>query len=740
MQQKVHGIFWNWCLLQTQDTTKSVEFREEIVRTLYRLAFDTHHAVELMKCLMIERDASIQSTLSWACYQLLSSFPDMSVQIQDHLLELLNHPCVSVRLLTCETIRRLVSARGRQDEFVCQRFDEPISQLLNNLPKQQQCIEIVMRYFVLRRQGFVPRPPLTTFLPCGGVAWKLCIEYLANTATEPVHVDACYIAPRASAYDIGHLVASWSSHVQSFYLQLLSNASTERLEGVHLVDTLEVLNYSRKAKRELGCVVPKTLGFLENINEASFSSDCRVRIWDACWRLLEKVSPSDLVLHIPRLMTLLTSRLPELGFYWSKCRIKRVLSDIYDVDASVFAGIKHTFGTYMLEILPDDMIHCDMDNLVTLFSETTCNVAKNHEASMECLKFICRMSYEERVKHKTFIDEHQEIVKLCISSDQPNATLRLGSRRLLPLLPDELFETCIPQLDSLVTSGDLCGLLTMYDLSSARVRIFRKSIVYRVFTELDVYSDSSNRSHPSPALSIMSRLPDDVLTMIIELLVYPESVHYEDVLLRLLVDPEEYVEERLFVLKHLPPDLISMQHVQDLADAFFMDSRPRVCRYMMEIITMTLCEPVCERYKHRALQLMTTSTDKYLAYQAQKMLLCLKLPSMVSLVKQFGLQRLCVGRVCDLLERMNSKSLGLFAEDIVVLCETHPDMEACLELLGRLPWEGLWTYKDRILVLLGNDTTPWHGARHILTIFSNAGVRVAQEMLLERKYRHVLSN
>lgn len=146
------------------------------------------------------------------------------------------------------------------------------------------------------------------------------------------------------------------------------------------------------------------------------------------------------------------------------------------------------------------MIHCDMDNLVALFSETTCNVAQNHEASTECLKFICRMSYEERVKHKTFTDEYQDIVKQCISSDQQNAMLRLGSRRLLPLLPDELFETCVPQLNSLVSSGDLCGLLTMYNLSSARVRIFRKSILYcilyRVFSELDIYSGVPP-SHPS---------------------------------------------------------------------------------------------------------------------------------------------------------------------------------------------------------------------------------------------------
>lgn len=740
LQQNVHGIFWNWCILQTQDTTKGIEYREEMVRTLYRLAFDVQHARDVMKCLMMERDLSIQMILSWACYQILSSSTDLECA-QDQLLDLLNHPCVSVRLLTCETIQRL--ARGRQDIFsneLLQRFDIAILQLLNNLPRQQECIEIVMRYFVLRRKDLVPRPPLTTFLPCGGLAWKLSIEYLANIMAEPVHVDTFFIAPQPSAYDIGHLVGSWSSRVQSFYLHFLVNSSTDRKQGLYMLDALEVLNYCRKAKRELGRAVPKTLGFLENINEAASSSECRVRIWDTCWRLLEKVSPSELALYTPRIMTLLTRRLPELNFYWNKCRIKHVLSEIYHVDATVFTSTMNTYGTYMLEILPDEMIHCDMDVLVTLFSETTCNAAKNHEATIDCLKFICRMSYEERVKHKSFIDEHQNIVRQCISSDQPNAMLRLGSRRLLPLLPDELFETCIPQLNSLVSAGDTCGLLTMYNLSSARVRIFRKSILYRVFSELDIFSDGVNPSQPSVALSIMSRLPDDVLIVLVERLVYPDSVIYEDVLLPLLVDAEEFVEERLFVLKNLPPELISTQHVKDLADAFLMDERPRVCRFMMEIITMTLCERVCETYKHQALQIMTTSTDKYLAYQAQKMLLCLQMPSMVSLLKEFGMQRLCVYRACALMERMDTKSLGLFAEDIVVFCETYPDMERCLNLLGRLLWEDLWMYKDRILILLTEQMSHWNGARHILTIFSNAGVRIAHEMLMEHGYRHVLSN
>jgi len=61
-----------------------------------------------------------------------------------------------------------------------------------------------------------------------------------------------------------------------------------------------------------------------------------------------------------------------------------------------------------------------------------------------------------------------------------------------------------------------------------------------------------------------------------------------------------------------------------------------------------------------------------------------------------------------------------------------------MQLLGRLPWETLWAFKGRILSLLetrDQDGFRWDGSRHILNIYSNAGVTVAGEMLMENRYK-----
>lgn len=735
-------VLWDWCILQLR-TTKPSAYRQDVVRTLYRLASSETCVVELLKCSSMESDTQVQRTLSWACFQLLSHYDTKTCQrvmdvAQSHLFCLLEHPVLSARVFTCELIQRLANM-GYISNTLLLTLDPYIVRLLEKSPTHHMdTVEVAMRYFLYRGHDLSVRPQVSWFLPCGGLAWKKALEYLAmfhkpHDDENDVSIVGL-IAPFSSDYDMGQMVCMWSYEVQHFYVQQMSVASytVHNLAGSsEFLHAVELLNYCRKAMDELPRTVPMILECLQGLDHTS-SSDYRVRMWDACWRVLEKVSPKHLALHFKELQALIR-RLPHLSFYWSKDRIRDIFLGIFHYAPSLFANMDYQEAC-MLEVLPDNMIRVYMDDIVAYLQHHSCS-STFLTTELDCLKFICRMNFVELKKHHAFVVKHTKILLECISSDQVNPRVRLASRQLLHKVPDALFDACIPALESLITNGDISTLLILYNVPCSRLRLLHKVILHRVLTLFDIYSD--NR-HPSPALALMSQLPDDVLTPIVERLVNPKFDHDQYSLLLY----SNHLEERLFVLKNLPVNLLSPTHVQTLADLYLTHvERPSVSRMVMEIVTSTSDSRVCEKYKDWAMSLVKDDqVDMYVQYQAHKMLLYLHPSSLVPLLQQHGLRTMCVRRVCRLLDHVDNKSLSVFVPDIVYLCETYPDNPACVEVLARIPWHSLWEWKDRILSLYEASSSKPRGYRHILNIYSHAGVRLAREMLLEFGYQDILSN
>ena len=737
---QVFCVLWDWCVLQVQSRKKARTYRQDLVRTLYRLACCENHVKDLLKCSLLEHDSYVQATLSWACFQLLSTFGRQRCRratetLQSYVVALLDHPALSTRTLCCEMIQRLANLGYLSETLLC-TLDPFVVRLLEKCRPQPETIEVVMRYLLYRKHDLTARPCVSTFLPCGGLAWKKAMEYLA-ISTAPSELDVKKVLPVSSHYELGQLVCMWPYDVQRFYLSILETNDTKHLEGVELLDAVEMLNYCRKVRDELHCVVPMILQSLKRLNHTT-SSEFRVRLWDTSWRVLGKVHSGELAKYFPDLLSLV-NRLPHLSFYWSKDRIKDIFHGIYEVEPLLFANMNY-LDSCILEILPDNMLRVYMDRIVAYLQQHMCAFFLPTE--IECLKFICRMTFVELKKHKAFVTKHKKVLVQCVSAEQDDARLRLISRQLLYKLPDELFDACVPVLETLIGNGDVSGLLTMYNLSCCRLRVLRHAILDRVLVQRDIFSD---HLHPSPALSLMSRLPDDVLTTVVERLVDPCTQGTTSSLPLFELE----VEDRLFVLKNLPPYLLSHLHVHTLATRYFMDdasTTPARFRLMMEIITGTNNADVCETYKERALLSSGGAgeyhqDDTYMHHLADKMLLCLHPSSLASFLQELGILReLCVRRACRLLDHLDNASLSMFTPDILFFCETNPDVNVCVEILGRLPWDELWKYKDRIMSLYEESSRKPHGYRHILNIFSNAGVRLARELLLEHGYEYVLSN
>lgn len=730
---RVHQVVWDWSVLEVRGVKKGTRYRQEMVRTLYRLASTRYHVSDMLKLAMAETDHSVKSTLSWACYQSLARFSteecqDVVAFLCKQLVDVLRHPCLSQKLLCCEMIYTL-TRRGRISPLVLQRFDGPIVAVLHEFPRRADVVQLVARYFLLRSHP-VAAPDVADLLPCAGLAWASAIEYVS---TLPVCVNVALLAPLPSEYQVGHLVGLWSPHVQAAFIKLVAASDLETLRGECLLNVVEVLNHCRKVPEELVHAVPTLLTMMEELGHTT-ASEYRFRVWDAGWLVLEKVDAAALEDVFDR-MVALVGRLPELTFSWSKDRIKRVFSGVYRAMPVLFLTLD-IMEMCMVEVLPDALVHDYMDTIVDQMGADFCGVHHHppHCQDMGCLKLICRMTGSELRKHGAFVARHVHTLIECISPDQPDVHLRVAWRQLLPRLPEVLFDACVPVLHDIIGSGDVPGLLSLSHLPATRLRVLRHSILHRVLTLQDIVSDTLL---PSAALVLLSRLPDDVLVSVVERLVHPENLRLE---VHLEVHLE--VEKRLFILKYLPTELVLHRHIQAIAGAYLRDARPRVCQLTMDIILRSKDESVCDEYKEWCMDALVRGANKYLRFQAHKMLLLLPVPLLANVLRSRDLRQVCPRHVCALLDRLGNVVLSDFAEDIVHLCETYPYLDRSMQLLGRLPWETLWAFKGRVLSLLetrDQDGFRWDGSRHILNIYSNAGVTVAGEMLMENRYKDLLA-
>ena len=740
-KERVHQILWDWVLSEARNVQKETLYRQSMVRTLYRLATSRYHISDMLTLAMSEDDVSIMSTLSWACYQSLSKFPaDACQEILQHLSDqiagVLRHPSLSQKLLCCEMVYTLTRRRRISTEVLA-RLDAPMVAVLHEHPRRPEVVQVIVRYFLLRTDP-VAVPDMADLLPCSGLAWASVIEYLA-TVSVPRKLDATSFAPLPSEYQIKELVGLWSPTVQRAFIHLVTRADLEALRGEPLLNIVEVLdNCGKASEKDWVHVVPYLVSMLEDLDHTT-SSGYRFRVWDAGWRVLDKMPPSAVLDVFDRLVALV-GRLPELSFSWSKDRIKRVFTTVYHVLPGMFDGLD-IMELCMVEVLPDALLHHHMDAIVDLMSAETCGVHHHapHCRDMGCLKLVCRMTAAELRVHRDFVALHMRTLIYCISLEQPDIHVQVAWRQLLPLVPDQLYDACVPLLKDIVQSGNGPGLLALSHLPAARLRLLRHCILYRVLTLHDILTD---HLIPTPAMILMSRLPDDVLVAVVDGLVHPQSSHIEGMSLHLLSNPCHNVEKRLFVLKHLPVHLILHHHVTAIAGAYLKDSRPRIRQLVMEIILRTKSREVCGEYREWCMDILVTSSRKSLQFQASKMLRLLDIPVLADVLHRRGVRQVCPRHACALLDCLDDTSLSTFSEDVLYLCERYHYLDRAVQLLGRLSWETLWALKDRVLSLLearDQEGFRWDGSRHILNIFANAGILAASEMLLENNYRDLLA-
>lgn len=743
-KERVHQILWDWGLDQFHGPGKCPEYRLEMARTLYRLAHSATHVRDLFTLMMVEDAVVVQSTLSWAAYDTLLSFPlatcrQLSSTIEPQLARLLRHDGKR-NLLACEMILKLAQ-QGRLADSVLRALDEPMAAVLHDHhPCHHDAVLWVTQYFLLRRSPKILKP--RCMLPCGGLAWSSAIEYIAaNHEHPPVGIG---MAPDPSEIPLEHLVDRWSVHVQTFFIRASSAMSS--MHGQQLLGVLEVLYYCHKARDQgqLDQIVPTILGILETLDHTT-PGDYRMRIWDAGWGLLESLGASAQVVQgLPRIMALL-GRLPELSPHWSKDYIQKVLTHVVHLGGCHgldMVNDVNILGTSLLEVLPDDLVHRHMDTLVhKLKTGYECGARPHHD--LACVRFICRMTTAEQAAHRDFVASHVRTMTAFVSMDNPDTSLQTTARHLLSLIPEHMFDACVPELNHIIGTGDSAGMLALYHLPTARLRVLRQTILYRVLTLHDIYNDVA----PSPALLLMCHLPDDVLAPIVTRLIRPDRVEWEGRLLHLLSDPYHNAAKRLFILQHLPKSLFLPHHVHDIAAQWLGHTELGKSHMILNIVLKTAAVSVCEEHKEWCMDALLQQPASALYRQAHRMLMMLPASSLLAVMmqKRHHLPRMYPRYLCALWNRLDDQQLALFVDDIVHLFHTSPFLfmeDRWVRQLARLPFDRVWALKDPILALLQQrDRTggAWkeEGTKHLLGILSHAGVTLAREMLSESTFKHV---
>lgn len=737
---RVYRVLWDWCVLRLKESKRRKNsHRQELVRTLYRLASTPEHDLALLQLGADDPNFVVAATLIWAFHQRILDAPPCQsratiTKAQSTLQTILRHPSTGRRLLCCEMLRRL-ARRNRVPAAMMDALDGHVVNILHEQPRRKESVWIVLRY-LMQRPVTSLRPKVETFLPCGGLAWAKAIEYLCMLDVQDT-LTPRLLAPLPSSYDVDFLVGLWPLGVQKFYVDLIASCHMETLSGVCLLNIIEAISYCNKVPQHIGTVVPNVLAALEGM-DPSMTTDYRFRVWDAGWQLMDKVALADIQEHFPRILSLML-RLPEISSCWSKDRIKSVLSKMYQHDPDAFLRDVQSHTCAILDLLPDAMVREHVGTIIRRLRSRCCclrPIAGQHLCpEIGCVRLICRLREPALKAHQDFVRDHVDVLVDSIASTQPDVNVRINSRQLLPYVPDEMFEACMPVLEDLILQGDVSSMLGLYGLPETRLRLLKYPLMNRVLGQMDIYSDNLR---PSAALTIMGRLPDDVLQPVVESLVQRLTGPSGGSTLASIWDAT--IEDRLFVLKEMPAHVLSPEHVAYIASTFLDNDNKVVARQLaMEIVVKTASATICENKKDWCFAVMAHAPTDHVRHLAFKMLRLLAPASLKELLETHDLHQAPIKYACALLETMDGTFLETKMDFILNLCAKYPHVDTCIDLLNKVPERTLWTHRDRILVIAREQAFRWDALRHVLRVFSNRGVTLAREMLSEYRFTDVLS-
>ena len=741
---RVHQILWDWSVLQLgTGSLKCTLYRQDMARTLYRLASTKCHVSAMLRLLRTERDGRVASTLAWACHQALVDMPLARCQqiveaVQLDLVDVLQHPSWWSKSRGCKLVCMLAQ-KGRIPSSVFSRtLDSAILRMMSHVPAHDTSVRaFIFQYMMLRNIVVVEAASIG--LPCGGLAWKAAVEYLAWVASR-VHtgtMDAKLLAPLPSEFCIEHLVDRWSPSVQRAYVHLIATANLESLRGVYLLNVIEALDACLRVKDNVEEMVPSVLSMLEDLDHTT-SSECRVQVWDAGWKLLTRVPPPALVADgssFGRLVSLV-GRVPDLTVGWSKSSIRKVFATLHTFSDALFRHVD-VGDLCLVDVLPDALVHAHMDTIVSRLDERVCGVHQHfpHCQVLSRVRLLCRMTETHLFTHRVLVASHIPIVQHSIGVDQPNAILRVAAADLLHVVPETMFNACVPAMEGWILTGDVIGIMALSKLASSRLRVLRQSILHRVLAMHDTYTVGLR---PSATLLLMAKLPDDVLVTVIERLVFPERFQWDGMVLHLLADPYHHVEKRLFILENMPVELLLPQHVWAISRLYLQDARLGIRESVMKIVVHTQSVAVVHHYQEWCMNQLVLD-DGAISWPC-KMLGMLPPSALAGLLRRHDLRYVHPLHVCKLWEYLDDPAvLSTFAEAILRVCEDHPYlMNLTMCVVAKLPWDTLWHHKERVLALLEGRIAPpldvQIQTKHLLRLYADAGVRVACDLWLAHAY------
>lgn len=784
VRQQVHNVLWDWAVLRVSQGSDTDE-RLELVRTLHRLASSAEHARALLTVWKTVSDVRVQTTLSWACFQFLSSKPvDQSQAIVQESLpllrELLQDACLPRRLACCEMVSKLHNI-GFVPENVLASLDAAVADILEaaydmsdtsnasvaNVLEEASCypvrsdraVEAVMRYFTLRPPT-VAGPPVDRFLPCGGMAWRMAMEYLARrdaAAAATTTLTVMSLAPvPSSVYETRHVVGTLSHVAQTAFVTMASAIPLAHANdnGPTLYLLMDALHYCFKAVDALPCVVPQTIRVMDTMGE-QVAPEYSIHLWETGWGILETVmsyprSAARVAPYLPDIFGLLR-RLPQAHTFWNRFRVRRVLSDAYEHCPEAFDKVDWASAWMWpctLEVIPDKLLRQRMEYIVLNLVVHSCSLYGNGggngsattDTDMACLRLICRMNEAEQAIHSEFVASHAETLHKLLVASESDLVLRFSVRDMLPVVPLTLFSACVPTVASMISADQTTttGLLAVCFLPSERLVAFQTPLFHRVFDKLDIYSDELQASL---ALGIMTRLPLDVLRPVALALVYDSSATAALSSVTALA-----LEDRLFVLRHLPCNaVLEPEDVKVLADLYLCHDRVVVSQLTMEVVVATRHAGVCEEYAGWSMDMLKTGPTTHVRALAHKMLLCMSGPVLLKALQTHGLADVQGYFVCKLLDRLDSTFLPPFLRDILRVCDGNKYAQLPMELLARMPLATLYEHQQQVLAVLENRSRRcggmrWDASRKVLRALAIAGATLAKDMLWEQRYTYTMAS
>ena len=695
---RVHETIFNWTLSRVRSEHATQEYKQDLVHTLSRMCVSSYHAEEIFKLVLIESDLVVLTTIASVFFHHFKRNQEAATLL---LVQLLRHPSLGHRLCGVELVYALVRRRHIEGT----PFDSDIAAVLRRYPREESVVHVVARYF-LERHSSSEKLVVSDLLPTEGLSWASAIE-LAFSRENTRGVTLDMVLPNSSQYPLRHMVDLLPHDTQE---NLLRFVVTQKVRGQDLLTLLRVVLECWETDRSP--VIPFLLNAMEELDHTT-ESECRFLIWDVSWEILGHVKTSILVKSIDQLWELV-GRLPEFTLSWSKVHIKKVFTNLYNGFPRAFFDIDAS-GTCTVEVLPDRFIEDCMDTLV---HSLNCGI---HHHSPACLalariKLVCKMNRFQLKRHSVFVGKQLQVLIRGIGD--PDVMIRTAFRNLLPNIPDIYFDTLVPFLESIVTTGDQAGMMMMTKFSSDRLRVIRDPIIHRVLKLRDLDDDLILAS---PALLLLGNLPDDVLVQVVD--------H--------LASSVDDACSSLFILREMPGHLLLQQHLEALS---FHINGPKARELFLDILVKSKNADVCTSLAPKCVQLLINTSRKPLQHKLIQILLLADTHALSALLHDVA-DRISARHLCILLGNFDKNCLEMFSENIMDMCDKDIYLERAVYLLGRLPLQTLWLRRERVLGVLQrriNDDHSIDGALHVLQHYGNAGVELARELIRELRFRETL--